>query len=201
MNAPVRYRSDVPCSDARMMKRIMNIRVAAVAVAASALTVAPAVADPGRSSPARIEARLGSNTGLVVSVGHNNRGHHGRRHGGYRLNEWGQTRSEERQLRRQAVQTCRAEINRAAWRIGYRDVDFDDGRRVRQVGPYGFRILFDDVEFEGRRRDRERDITCVVRRGQIARLEGIPDRGHYRKGHRYDQGYRNGRDGRHRRSH
>lgn len=181
MNALVRPRSIMSCFAARMMKRIMNIRVAAVALAASALTVASAMADP----VAKIDTRRGANTGLVIQVDHNDHGYRGRPKGGYRLNEWGQTHFEERRLRRDAVRTCRAEINRAAWRTGYRDVDFDDDRRVRQIGPYGFRIRFDDVEFEGRRRDRERDVTCVVRRGHVTQLEGIPDRGRYGHGRRY----------------
>ncbi|WP_146617175.1 hypothetical protein [Hyphomonas pacifica] len=182
-----------------MMKRIIKVRVAAVAVAASALTVAPAVADPVRDSLAQIEAHLGADTGLVVQIDHKDRGHRGRHRGSYRLNEWGQTRHQERQLRRDAIQTCRAEINRAAWRIGYRDVDFDDDRRVRQIGPYGFRIRFDDVEFEDRRRDREKDVTCEVRRGHVTQLEGIPERARYGHGRGYDRGYRDGKDGHHRR--
>ena len=168
-----------------MMKQIMNARMAAVALAASAFTAAPALADPVRGEPARFETRPVPNAGLSVRIGH--RGH--ARHP-YRVNQWGQSWKQERQLRRHAVRACRAAISRSARRAGYHDVDFEDDRRIRQIGPYGFRIRFEDVEFESRRRERERDVTCIVRRGQVARLEGIPQRRgphEYRKldSHRY----------------
>ena len=131
-----------------MMKKIMNVRVAAVALAASALIAAPAMADPARGSIAQLETRLGA-TGLSIQIGHNApTGRHGR----YRANQWGQSLRQERQLRRNAVQACRAAISRTAWRAGFHDVDFDDDRRIQQIGPNGFRIRFDDVEFENRRR-------------------------------------------------
>lgn len=172
-----------------MMKRIMTPRVAAAAVAASVLIAAPAAADTLRGG-ARVDTQIGHGTSLSIQVAHRD----GYRYGsstrrGYGLNEYGQTRAEERQLRRSAVRACRAEIGRVAWRIGFRDVDFDDDRRVRQIGPYGFRIRFDDVEFEGRRREIERDVTCVVRRGNVARLDGIPDGHRYRAGRGYDDNY------------
>ena len=53
-----------------MMKKIMNVRVAAVALAASALIAAPAMADPARGSIAQLETRLGA-TGLSIQIGHN----------------------------------------------------------------------------------------------------------------------------------
>jgi len=159
-----------------MMKKIMNVRVAAVALAASALIAAPAMADPARGSIAQLETRLGA-TGLSIQIGHKApTGRHGR----YRANQWGQSLRQERQLRRNAVQACRAAISRTAWRAGFHDVDFDDDRRIQQIGPNGFRIRFDDVEFENRRRERERDVTCLVRRGQVARLDGIPQTGQAR---------------------
>lgn len=176
-----------------MMNRIMNIRVAAVALAASALIAAPAAADPVTGALAKLETQLGGNTHLTVTVGHRDhrdfryQGHHSRG-----LNQWGQSRWEVRRLRRDALQECRAEISRVAWRIGFRDVDFDDDRRIRQIAPYGFRITYDDVEFEGRRREFERDVTCVVRRGDVTRLEGVPEPGRYRAGRGYDDDYRRG---------
>ena len=168
------------------MKRIMNIRVAAVALAASALIAAPAAADPVKGALAQLETQLGSNTRLVVTVGHRDSRdfrYHGRH--GRALNQWGQSPAEVRRLRRDALQQCRAEINRTAWRIGFRDVDIDDDRRIRQIGPYGFEIRYDEVEFEGRRREFERDVTCIVRRGNVTRLEGIPQPGHARRGYTY----------------
>ena len=170
------------------MKRIVNTRVVAVALAASALIAAPAVADPVRGTIARLETGLGSNTSLVVQLGARNAHdfrYQGRR--SYAVNQWGQSRREVQQLRQNALRECRAEIGRVAWRIGYRDVDFDDDRRIRQIAPYGFRITYDDVEFEGRRREYERDVSCVVRRGDVTRLEGISEPGRYKPGYGYDK--------------
>lgn len=169
----------------------MNTRVAAVALAASALIATPAAADTLSGARATLQTKLGSNANLVIQIGHRDSRdfRYNGRHG-YGLNEWGQSRYEVKRLRRDAVQECRAEISRVAWRVGFRDVDFDDDRRVRQIGPYAFRVIYDDVEFEGRRRDIERDVTCVVRRGDVARLEGIPDARYYRAGRGYDDGYR-----------
>ena len=93
-----------------------------------------------------------------------------------------------RGLSRDAVQACRRVVAKQAYRIGYRDVDFDDDRRVRQIGPNGFRVTLDDVEFEGRRRDRERDVTCTIRHGNVVNVEGIPAPGH--RGYQHTRGHR-----------
>lgn len=187
------------------MKRVMNIRVAAVAVAASALIIAPAFAE-GPSVRAQFDTELADGrSGLSIQIGHNSHRDYrqSRRHGygnghGYGANEWGQTRREIRRLRRSAVRQCRQVINQEAWRIGLRDVDYEEGRRgkdVRQIGRRGFRIHFNDVEFEGRRRDFERDVSCTVRRGEVVRLNGMPERGrHHRRSRRdgdHDYGRRN----------
>ena len=37
-------------------------------------------------------------------------------------------------------------MGRCFWRAGFRDIDFDDDRRVRQVGPNGFDIRFEEGE-------------------------------------------------------
>lgn len=165
----------------------MNPRVAAVALAASALIVAPAVADPVRGPVLELNKRLSNNAVLSVGVGthgqaqyHN--AHHDRRyerhHRGHGYgNEWGQSRKDVRRLKRDATRECRRAIRYEARNIGFRDIDFDDGRRVRQIGPYGFRVSFHEVEFEGRRRDFERRVTCTVRRGQVRHLDGIPQPG------------------------
>lgn len=154
-----------------MMNRILNVRVVAAALAASALVTAPAAADPATGISARLDIQPVRDSRLLVSVAH--RGHTVRG-----LNAWGQTRREADRLRRAALQQCRAEIGRIARRNGFRDVDFDDDRRIRQTGPHEFRILFDEVEFERRRREIERDVTCVVRRGNVVRLDGVPQPGH-----------------------
>ena len=187
MNTPLSWRSPRPWFAAVMMKQIMNARMAAVALAASAFIAAPALADPVGGQVTRLDTRLGPQTGLTVQVRHGGSHAHGR--GYYRTNEWGQSRDQARYLRRSAVQACRTAIGRTAWRAGFRDIDFDDDRRVRQVGPNGFDIRFEEVEFESRRRDRERDVHCTVRRGQVIRLEGIPHagpgKGHWKQKHRY----------------
>lgn len=162
------------------MKPVMNIRVAAAAIAASALIAAPALAE-GPTVRASFED---GRSALTIKVGHNNhrdsrrdrRGGYGH---GYGMNEWGQTRREVRYLKKSAIRQCRRAISQKAWNVGFRDVDFEYGRHgqdARQIGRRGFRIRFDDVEFEGRRRDFERDVTCVVRRGEVVRLKGVPGR-------------------------
>ena len=176
-----------------MIKRIMTYRVAAAAFAVPALFAAPAAADPVRGAIVQLEQKLGSNTSLTLQVGHN--GHNSRnRHDsrdyryGYQLNQWGQSRRVVTGLRRDALQACRRAVAKQAYRIGYRDVDFDDDRLIRQTGPHDFRVRLDDVEFEGRRRDRESDVTCSVRRGYVVNIQGIPAAGH--------RGYRNARNDR-----
>ena len=176
-----------------MIKRIMTYRVAAAAFAVPALFAAPAAADPVRGAIVQLEHKLGADTSLTLQVGHDNRYQRDHRDNrdyrrGYRLNQWGQSERDVRGLRRDAVQACRRAVAHDAYRIGYRDVDFDDDRRVRQTGPYDFRVRLDDVEFEARRRDRESDVTCSVRRGYVVNIEGIPAAGH--------RGYRNARNDR-----
>ncbi|MGH1420644.1 MAG: hypothetical protein ACRBEQ_02425 [Hyphomonas sp.] len=168
----------------------MNIRVAAAALAASALFAAPAFAE-GPTVRASFED---GRSALTIKVGHNT--HRGDRRVGYghsyRVNEWGQTRREVRYMKQSAIRKCRRAIDREAWNIGFRDVDFDRGRRAQrssQIGPRGFRVRFNDVEFEGRRRDVERDVTCVVRRGDVVRLNGIPTRGRANTRRDPDRGY------------
>ena len=177
-----------------MIKRIMTTRAAVLALAAPLLLTAPALADKGHSKGKRTSATISignGHSGFTISTSnrgfnsHNNRGY---RSNGYRLNEWGQTRREVKQMKRYAAQQCRRAIKGEAYNIGFRDVDFDDGRRVRQIGPRGFRVTFNEVEFETRRRDIDRTVTCTVRRGQVRRVEGIPQRG--QRGHRRHTNYR-----------
>lgn len=148
-----------------MINRIMTSGVAAVALAASAFFALPAAADPVRSN-ASLTIQIGSNGASVYRDV--------RRGSRYGVNQWGQRRHEVRQLRRDAVRACSASIERQAYRVGFRDVDIDNDLRVHQIGPYGFEVRFDDVEFEGRRRDFERDVTCVVRRGNVVQVAGLP---------------------------
>lgn len=178
-----------------MMKNVMKNRVAALALAALPLTAAPAFADeaPHRSATALSGAFLSvADASFYISVGNDRwRGRDGRY---YSNDRYGQRPWETRQLRRDAVRQCAAVIQREGYRAGFRDVDIDNDLRVRQIGPRGFIVRFDDVEFEGRRREFYRDVSCTVRRGNVVELSGLPEPG--RRGNRgYNNGYYNGHNG------
>lgn len=185
MNAPFRPGLPRPCKSVLMMKPIRTFGAAVVALAAPALLAAPAAAD-ARGSVAKVETRLGDDTKLTLAIGSAGYDSH-RRDDGYRrgdgyrggdyrrdLNQWGQSDWEVRELTRDAVQSCRQAVRQEARYLGYREIDFDDDRRVRQVGPRGFVVTFDEVEFEGRHREREARVTCEIRRGGVVSVEGLP---------------------------
>ena len=183
-----------------MINRVMKSKAAVLALAAPLLLTAPALADHGRrDSDTTLSVSIGNanggvtlstgSRGNVIVAGHNDRyGRYNRRD--YGFNEYGQTERESRRLRRDAARACRRAIVNEASYIGFRDVDFDDGRHVRQIGPYGFQVTFHEVEFEGRRRDFERPVTCIVRGGQVRRIEGIPQPGHRGRGYDRHRGHR-----------
>ena len=169
-----------------MMNRIMTSGVAAVALAASALFALPAAAD-GPAARATIATKVGDNTRLVVSVGHNDqrdvayrdRDMRDSRYG-YGRNAWGQTQRQADQLSRVAIQACRQDVQRSARYAGFRDVDFDSRSWTDQIGPNGFTVHFREVEFErGHGRDINRPVTCTVRQGRVVDIDGMPraDRG------------------------
>jgi hypothetical protein len=163
-----------------MMKPIKSLGAAVVALAAPALFTLPAAADT--RSVAKIETRISDSTTLTLALGSAGYDQH-RRGGDYRrgLNQYGQTDREVRELSRDAVQACRQAVRYEARQLGYREVDIDDDQRVRQIGPRGFFVTLDEVEFEGRRRDVETRVSCEIRRGSVVRVEGIP-RPHKGKG-------------------
>lgn len=183
MNAPLRRGCKWVCFSGVMINRIITPRLAAVAFAASVVIAAPAVADPVNGALLKLEKELSHDTSLVIQIGGNDY-RRGNSHRGYRdyrdrrygprLNEFGQTPRQERRLRRDAIQMCRRATAHQAYNIGFHEVDFDNDRRVRQLGPRGFRVRLKDVEFEGRRRDIERDVVCTVRRGRVVNVEGVP---------------------------
>ena len=176
MNKGFTPRSQGQCFPAPMINRIMTYRVAAAAFAASVLIAAPAAADPVRGAIVSLQRELGVNTSLRVDISQNDRyGPNDRR--GQRLNQWGQSDREVSRLSRAALEACRRAVTQEAYRVGYRDVDFDDDRRVRQTGAYRFNIRYDDVEFEGRRRAVESNVSCTVRRGNVAAVRGVPLQG------------------------
>lgn len=178
-----------------MMKHVMKNRVAALAFAALPLTAAPAFADEAAyKTPTAFSGALLSvaDASFYISVGNDRwRGRDGRY---YNNDRYGQRPWETRQLRREAVRMCAAAIQRQGYRAGFRDVDIDNDLRVNQIGPRGFRVLFDDVEFEGRRREFYRDVNCTVRQGSVVSLTGLPEPG--RRGHndRWDDRRDNHRD-------
>jgi hypothetical protein len=171
-----------------MMKRVMKPRAAALALAAPLLFAAPALADHGKSS-ARVNGNVSiqtGNGGLYLNVGDRGYGSIGYstrsyNHRGYRGDGY-------RQMKRRAIRACRQAIRNEAYYLGFRDVDFEHGRYAEQIGPRGFRVTFNEVEFEGRRRDFDRPVTCIVRRGdQVRDIRGIPVPG--KRGHRNHRGY------------
>ena len=165
----------------------MKPRAAALALAAPLLFTAPALADQGKSSN-RVSGTISVQTGngaLHLNIGDRGYASYGytTRHRDYRHAD----RRAYRQMKRRAIRACRRAIRDEAYHLGFRDVDFDDGRYAEQIGPRGFRVTFNEVEFERRGRDIERQVTCIVRRGDyVKRIDGIP-RG--RRGHHNRRGY------------
>lgn len=164
-----------------MMKRIMKPRAAALALAAPLLFAAPALADHNRSDH-RVTGGVTVQTGngsLYFGVGDNGYRSYGyttKRHRDYGYG-YGHYGHDDRKLKRRAIRACRAAIRDEAHYRGFRDVDFDRGRYAERIGPRGFRVTFHEVEFETRRRDIERPVTCIVRRGDVVkRIDGIPHR-------------------------
>ncbi len=159
-----------------MMKPIRTLGAAVVALAVPALLTAPAAADP-RGAVAKVETRISDSTSLTLALGSSGyeaayrpRGHDYRRG----LNQYGQTDREVRDLSRDAVQACRQAVRYEARQLGYREVNIDDDKRVRQIGPRGFFVTFREVELENRRRDIEARVSCEVRKGRVTSVEGIP---------------------------
>lgn len=178
-----------------MINRIMKPRAAALALAAPLLFAAPALADHGKSGK-RVTGSISVQTGngaLQLNVDRRGYGSVGystnRRYGGQHYG------GNNRQLKRRAIRACRAAIRNEAHYLGFRDVDFDNGRYAERIGPRGFRVTFNEVEFETRRRDIERPVTCIVRGGdRVVDIRGIPARRHrgHNRGHRNDRGHRGG---------
>lgn len=182
-----------------MMRSIISPRVAALALAVPLFITAPALGDP---APEKVKKGKRSQS-IIGDEHHSDRSHrqyrpnaqyrsHGRyvtdSYSGYGQTYWGQSYREAERLQRQAVRACRRAIRDEAYYRGFRDVDFERGRRVEQIGPRGFRVTFREVEFEGRRRDFDRRVSCTVRRGDLVRqIDGIPRPG--RRGNAYRSGY------------
>ena len=179
----------------------MTSRAAAVAFAASALAAAPAMADPAKgqySNPggqgifsavetdiddelsfafAEIDFALGTTSWLSNSSYYGNRNTRYGRHG-Y------QDRYHTRRLTREAVELCKCAVEEEGYRQGFRSVHLDDVENIRQIGPRGF-VIRAEFEFDGRRRDFERDVTCTIRRGRVVDIDNLP-RTRGRRGYGYN---------------
>ena len=174
-----------------MMTRIMKPRAAALALAAPLLFTAPALADPSTSSKS-VRGSLSIQTetgGLHLTLGdrgYRSYGYDTRRYHRYGDRYGYDDRRDVRRMKRRAIRACRRAIRAEADYLGFHDVDFDDGRYAERIGPRGFRVTFNEVEFETRRREIERPVTCIVRRGdQVREIYGIPER--RPRGHRRGQ--------------
>lgn len=166
-----------------MMNRITQVGVAVVALAAPALIALPAAADAPAAS-ATIATRIGENSTLFLQIGNSYQpasyGYRGARPS-YRASP-----AERRTM--EAIQACRIGIQREARRIGYRDVDFDSRAWAQPIGRGDYSVRFREVEFEGRRHDVERSVSCIVRNGYVTDIDGLP---RLKGGPRYDhRGYR-----------
>ncbi|MEX1249979.1 MAG: hypothetical protein WEA77_02120 [Hyphomonas sp.] len=157
-----------------MMQSIRTLGAAVVALAAPALLTLPAAADT--RSVARFETRISDSTALTLAIGSSGYDSHRRDSHDWRrgLNHWGQTEREARALHREAARACARAVRYEARQLGYRGVDIDNDHRTRQVSRQGFVVRFDDVEFEGRRRDVETWVTCEVRQGRVTGIDGLP---------------------------
>ena len=103
-----------------------------------------------------------------------------------------QDRYRTRELRRDAIRACERAVRYESQSLGFHRVRLDDVERVRQIGPRGF-VISAEFEFEGRRRDFERDVSCTVRRGRVVDIDNLPRRRGYRSsGYNYNNyGYNN----------
>ncbi len=190
-----------------MMKRIMIPGASAVALAASALLAPEAEAqgrrggggDPFSESSdrdlrgGRFDERGFRDGRLRLETAPFKPGF---AFGGYRFAQYGRgyrsgfgKRYDSRYLGKKALEECRCEVEEAAYKIGFRDVDFE-GFKIEQIGPFGFHIVY-AAEFEGRRRDFDSYVSCTVRKGKVVDIDGIPRPGRRHKGfaHHTGRGY------------
>ncbi len=192
---------------ANMIKRIMTPRAAAVAFAASALVAMPALADPGYGKQHKhkpnvsgaLQVDIGNGLSVTLANGewnHSYRGHRGHGHYGHRGHGYYgyQDRRRTKELRREAIQACKKAVRWEARDRGFRRAYFEDVERVRQIGPRGF-VVRAEFEFEGRRRDFDRDVTCTVRRGRVVNIDNLPrPRGYRQSGYGYHHNNYGGND-------
>ncbi|MEM7493040.1 MAG: hypothetical protein AAF296_06625 [Pseudomonadota bacterium] len=176
-----------------MMKAIMTIRVAGLALAASALTTASALAD----DETRTERSVSTSTERSVSTSaersvttkplrdrryvYTNRVNQTRGTSNDQVarpegvNQFGQTRREVQALESTAIRACRSAITRKGNANGFGIVSFEPAQRAIQTGPEGFTVTLYNVDFQARRGVIERNVRCVVERGtRVETLDGVP---------------------------
>jgi hypothetical protein len=158
-----------------MMNHVMTSGVAAVALAASALFALPAAADSPRVKAA-VSTQIGDTSTLFITVGHGGDDYRPAAYS-YRSPARGYRQDISDRYSRDAIRACRQGIRQEARRIGYRDVDFDSRAWAQPFGRQGYTVRFREVEFEGRRHDVERSVSCTVRHGQVTDIDGLPRRG------------------------
>jgi len=182
MNADFSIGSGTACFSAGMMKHVMTSGAAAVAFAASALIALPASADspPVRAS---VATDFEKNSALFIEVGHGGYDYRPAAYS-YRGATRGYAPNYRDRMSREAIQVCRRGIRQEAHRMGFRDVDFDSRAWAQPFGRRGYTVRFREVEFEGRRHDFERSVSCTVRHGRVTDIQGVP---HRRGGPRYDE--------------
>jgi len=157
-----------------MKNRIMTSGVAAVALAASALIALPAAAD-APAVRAGVATSLGDNSTLFIEIGHGGADYRPAAYGYGHDRDRGYSQSYRRS--RDAIRACRAGIKHEARRTGFLDVDFDSRAWAQRIGRRDYQVRFREVEFEGRRREFERSVTCTVRDGRVTWIDGMPQPG------------------------
>ena len=157
------------------MKHVMTSGVAAVALAASALIALPAAADSPQFK-AGVSTQIGDMSTLFITVGHGGDDYRPAAYS-YRSPARGYRQDRSDRYSRDAIRACRKGIKQEARRIGFRDVDFDSRAWAQPFGRHGYTVRFREVEFEGRRHDIERSVSCTVRRGYVTEIDGLPRRG------------------------
>lgn len=144
------------CLSALMIKAIMTTRTAALALAVPLFMTAPAIAEKHRAPKHYAPSSYGDPY-----------------YGNKANKPW-------RKQKRQAAKLCRHAISSQAHEIGFRDVDFDDGFYVERTRRGGLRVTFNEVEFEGFRREFEQQMRCVVKHGTVRWIDELPQPRRYR---------------------
>jgi len=170
------------------MNHVMTSGVAAVALAASSLFALPAAADSPRVKAA-VSTQIGDNSTLFIAIGHGGDDYRPAAYS-YRSPVRGYRQDRSDRDSRDSIRACRRGIQQEARRIGYRDVDFYSRAWAQPFGRHGYTVRFREVEFESRRHDIERSVSCTVRRGHVTEIDGLPRRSGGPRGHEDHRRYR-----------